>query len=178
MCNVGPSLSDVEQKLQEAQKSMAEALEDFEKNETAKFHQIYESLQDLCTKQFKLEENVAAIESEMRTAFMTQMVPMVMCPQLMSQMPLMGMNVPMGGMQMIGMNGGTVIPAFPTSPGGTAESAIAFNKLSNGTEVHTERTERTESTEAETPSSTAMKDVSFEKEMKESGPNEEKVTNE
>ena len=139
------TLSDVEAKLQEAQKSMAQALEDFERNETAKFHQIYDTLKDLCTKQFKLEENVAAIESEMRSAYMnSQMVPMVMCP----------MNA-MQSMQPFPMMPG--IMPFPM-PGSLGKSS---------SEVQTERTERTESTEAETPTSTAcaMKDVKdFEKE--------------
>ena len=87
----------VEQKLQQAQREMTEALEDFEREETAKFNQIYDLLQELCTKQHSLESSVQALEAEtqflpfmgMAMPGMPGMVPMVMCPQLMPQFMMM-----------------------------------------------------------------------------------------
>jgi len=146
---MAPSMERVEQKLQEAQKAMQVALEEFERKETAKFHKIYESLQDLCSKQFKLEENVASMEADMRAQFMPFMsnmgMPMVMCaPQMMQQMQMQYQ-----------------MPMFPMQAYKSPET-----ETSDVQEVQTERTERTErteSTEAETPT---MKDESEKLEKK------------
>ena len=74
------SVSDIEQKLEEAQKSMREALLAFEDSETLKFHKIYDCLQELCSKQFKLEEKVLGIESHLShfafAPMMNNMMPM------------------------------------------------------------------------------------------------------
>ncbi len=122
------------------------AVQEFERKETAKFHKIYESLQDLCSKQFKLEENVASMEADMRAQFMPFMsnmgMPMVMCaPQMMQQMQYQ-------------------MPMFPMQQ---AYKSPETSETSDVQEVQTERTERTESltertesTEAETPT---MKDA-------------------
>lgn len=135
-------------------------MQDFERKETAKFHKIYETLQDLCTKQFKLEENVAAIESEMRAAYM----PWAMCyPNGMAMNP---------GMQSMGFPMVMCAPGFPNqmSPGVMPVPAMAMPAVSGQMPVSMPmsgqiedaiedaaddsaevQTERTESTEAETP---------------------------
>ena len=102
MCYVNGSHRSLESCILKKEHNPCKALkrtQDFERKETAKFHKIYESLQDLCTKQFKLEENIAAIESDLRAQFIPMMsmnsmgmgpFPMVMCaPQMMQQMQQM-----------------------------------------------------------------------------------------
>ena len=189
MCYVNGSHRSLESCILKKEHNPCKALkrtQDFERKETAKFHKIYESLQDLCTKQFKLEENVAAIESDLRAQFIPMMsmnsmgmgpFPMVMCaPQMMQQMqqmqqmPYNQMNqmTPMTQMGQMGQMG--VMP-FTGQMGQMGSMVMPMSSFKESDEVQTERTERTESTEAETPTGSAgstdsMKEVKEVKDVK------------